>query len=418
MSLSKIAERLTGLGCEAQVEEDQIILSLDGDEVVVPVDKEWKPKINGFYRARQFKFDPENRTLLANRSAEFLLVRIDPGYFYKARSDFEDEKGSVVEIAPATKEFFLSHFESALYETTFERIKERIKRRADGRGLSAIPTNRRRRARRLRFPLEQLFYNYHTARYLPSRVAKGDDLAAIGTERVRSCLFSLARSRHEIWELAKDVKAGRIIYSGKSDDQSTLPIPSANYDQSVVSFYKVAKSSQFPSQVFLSYYHILEYHFLRVADETLFGAVRAKLNDPAFRVTYENVTKLVSTIKRNDNTSDEKGMLRNVLLKYIAEEDLIQFVRDMEQSHGEKTYSDTKILIFGEKCTIRLEPGHALSNSAFVLKHIRNALVHSSDRYTREDCYLPFTESENVVGRYIPLVRFLAEKVIFATAES
>lgn len=52
-------------------------------------------------------------------------------------------------------------------------------------------------------------------------------------------------------------------------------------------------------------------------------------------------------------------------------------------------------------------------NAAAILKHVRNALVHSSDRYTREDCFLPFSDSEDVIIKYIPLVEFLAERVIF-----
>jgi len=66
---------------------------------------------------------------------------------------------------------------------------------------------------------------------------------------------------------------------------------------------------------------------------------------------------------------------------------------------------------------MKLEQGHALSNAAAILKHVRNALVHSSDRYTREDCFLPFSESEDVIIKYIPLVKYLAERVIFSTAK-
>jgi hypothetical protein len=65
-----------------------------------------------------------------------------------------------------------------------------------------------------------------------------------------------------------------------------------------------------------------------------------------------------------------------------------------------------------------LEKGHALNNTARVIKRIRNALVHSSDKFNREECFLPLSEAEAVVMEYIPIVKLLAEKVIFATAKS
>lgn len=110
-------------------------------------------------------------------------------------------------------------------------------------------------------------------------------------------------------------------------------------------------------------------------------------------------------------------MLRDVLDKYVPEEDFIEFVNALEQERGEKLYSGSKQRIFGEQLSIKLEKGHALSNTSALLKHIRNALVHSSDRYSRDDCFLPFTESEEIVVKYLPLVQYMAEKVIFATAE-
>ena len=61
-----------------------------------------------------------------------------------------------------------------------------------------------------------------------------------------------------------------------------------------------------------------------------------------------------------------------------------------------------------------MEVGHTISNTAKIIKHIRNSLVHSSDKYTREKCLILFSENESIVFNYIPIIQFLAEKVIFA----
>ena len=121
-------------------------------------------------------------------------------------------------------------------------------------------------------------------------------------------------------------------------------------------------------------------------------------------------------MQKHDNSADETEMLKSVLTKHISEKDLIEFLISLEKENGEKTYSDPKKKIFGERATIRLEEGHALSNTSKVIKHVRNSLVHSSDKYAREDTYLPFSKSEDIVNQYVPVVKYLAERVIYATA--
>lgn len=69
-----------------------------------------------------------------------------------------------------------------------------------------------------------------------------------------------------------------------SDDNS---IPRSNYDENVVSYYKVATASPFPSQSFLAYYHVLEYHFLRVSEDLLHHRLTVLLNEPRFKILDE-----------------------------------------------------------------------------------------------------------------------------------
>lgn len=411
MSLKKIADRLVKLGCDLAVEADRIDIDIDEYKISVDFDKEWLSAARGFYRATQYKYDPNRRVLVANRSAEYQLTRLDPGYIYRNDHHFTDKAGNQVNIGPATKEFLLSYFESERYEQTFVRIRERIKRRCKFK-MSRNPSTRR-----IKFRADDLMLSFDTARYLTKRKPRNTSIDTIAIDRVRACLFSLSYRKGECWEVSQDIKSRGFISPTIEEDGVSLEIPTASYDSSLVSYYKVAKSSQYPSQIFLAYYHILEYHFLRVADETLFGAVRSRLNDPSFQAAnYDNVSKLVATIKKNDSTSDEKQMLRDVLLKFVPEEDFIEFIELREKAVSEKIYSGAKQKIFGEQLAVRLEKGHALANTASLLKHIRNALVHSSDRYTRDDCFLPFSESEEIVVKYLPLIKYMAEKVIFATA--
>lgn len=415
MSLARFINRLEGLGCKAEIAEEGLKLEVGEAVALLRLDDEWNEAIDRFYKARQYKFDSERRILTSNRAAEFLVVRLDPGFFYKVEHEFSDAKENTVLISQASKEYLLSYFESDRYERLFERIKDRIERRYYRR--NPVQAGRVRQARML---IDDLFFRFHTATYTVKRKPRNKKIEDVAIDPVKACLFSLAYKKDESWELSHEIKSKGLIYpkSDDEDEDESLTIPRASYQDSVVTYYKVAKSSQFPSQAFLSYYHILEFYFLRVSDEELFNAVSAQLNDPDFKCNYANVTKLLAAIKRNDNTSSEKEMLFSVLRKYVSEEEFIDFIREFEEAMGDKIYTKSKDSIFGERFPFKLEKGHAINNASAIIKHIRNALVHSSDKYNREDCFLPLSESEDVVVKYIPVVKFLAEKVIFATAST
>ena len=410
MSLACIVKRLTELGCTATVNGDGIDLEADGAEVSIRFEAEWEAAITSFYKARQYSFDNERRILTSNRSIEFLAVRLDPGYFYQVEHNFNDAKGNTVQLSLASKEYLLSYFESEKYKSAFGRIKSRIKNRADSRA--------RRGVHKPSLRFDDLIFRFHTMKYSVQRKPRAQSIHDVSIQPVKACLFALAYKKDESWELSHEIKSKGLNYP-RADEKAdgNLEIPRASYDDAAVTFYKVAKSSQFPSQAFIAYYHILEFHFLRVADESLFNAVCTQLNNPDFRSTYESVTRLLAAIKRNDNTSSEKEMLLSVLRKYVAEEEFIEFIVSAEKIAGECIFTKFKQPIFGEKFSFSLDKGHALSSASSIIKHIRNALVHSSDRYAREDCFLPLSESEDLVVRYIPVVKFFAERVIFATAK-
>lgn len=261
-----------------------------------------------------------------------------------------------------------------------------------------------------------LFVSPYTAKYSSPRKIDARKLRERSLKAIKSSLFKLAYTSGESWELRSALPPGSapLIKSEESDGA----IPKATYSDDLLKYYKVARSSIFPSQQFLSYYHILEYYFLRISDEILHTSAKGIINSPSFNSSYENVNRLLATLKKHDNSSDETEMLKAVLGKFVDEDELISHIRQIEKDAAERIYTDAKKQVFGEPATIRLEKGHALSNTARVIKQIRNALVHSSDRYNREDCFIPLSESESVVIQYVPVVKFLAERVIFATAES
>ena len=408
MSLTKFAEVIENLDCNVEIDGDDLLIDIDDNQISVSVDEAWLKSINHFYRAKQYTFDIDAKMLVSNNFVEFQIVRLDPNFIPRPEFEFTDGSGSIVKICKASNEYVLSFFNSTAYSEVFELIKQRIQRRCDSR--------RARTADRFRMEIGGFLVIPYTATYTPKPKLLKEKLPDIGKEKIKACLFNLAYSKDECWELKDEIKSKHFRYKRQEQKNEALIIPSAKYDDDLVSFYKVARSSQFPGQAYLSFYHVLEYNFLRVADEILFSSVKAQLNKPNYKATYENVNKLLSVINKHDKHQDETEMLKAVLFKYVQEDELIEFIKELENEANEKIFSNPKNIIFGENMSIKLEIGHALSNTAKVVKHIRNSLVHSSDKYSREDCFMPFSESESIVSKYIPIVQFLAESTLFSSA--
>lgn len=401
MSVEKLVLRLNELNLNASHKGDKIKFSHVGNNVTVTLDEEWKRAIRGYYRSRQLSYEVNDRILWSPKLFERPIGRLNQNMFSRPSYEFTSAKGGKVVFDRASKKFCLAFIESDEYETYFKAIiANRLKRRKN----KALDS------------LGDLVWTPSVIRYEFSTKLEKGDLFDRASKAISACLFKLAYEKGECWEPLKKRNRLRIDFHDESDDEE-LTIPLAAYDENLVRYYKVARSSQFPSQAFLAFYHILEYNFLRVSDETLYNKIRSQINDTEFKPNQRHIDRLITAIKKHREQSDETEMLRGVLDKYIDEEDLIEFIQMVEKEADEQIYTK-KRSIFGEQLFVNLKQGHALSNSAKIVKHIRNALVHSSDRYSREDCHIPLTESEEMVHEFVPLVRFMAEKIIFSSASS
>lgn len=190
------------------------------------------------------------------------------------------------------------------------------------------------------------------------------------------------------------------------------------YDGNVIRFYQRAVSADDAYTSFISFYHILEYHFISVSDAKLYSRLERIVNDPAFSARRKQLDRIITSVDEHTRESDETEMLKGVLSEFINEDDLIDFLQRYEEHLAGKLYTE-KMNCFGyelEKMTFK--SGHIFGPIAKRIKTIRNALVHSSDRYERKERYVPGEEASRILTRELPLLRFLAERVIIATAGS
>ncbi|QNH03232.1 hypothetical protein [Pseudomonas sediminis] len=396
MPFEFIKNNLEKVGCVASVNEDcsEISIEHDDDEYTVTVSEEWQKEVRLFLRSNQYEYDVDERRLIGPRTLEMMVAPLGGEYFYKPNYSFTSKANREVTLTTSSEKFRISFFASNEYEKYFE----------------AIVSKRLKKRKSLTF--ETLLWAPTSITYKVPKKQDKSKLLHEGIPTLEACLFKLASEKNECWEFKKRLKKKFLSYSDEAEDEA-LTIPTATYEVNLIKYYKVAISSQFPSQSFLAFYHILEYNFLQVSDEVLQGRLKSHIHDTRFQGRPDQIDKIISIVKKHSSSSDETEMLLRVLRKYVDEDELIEFIKKYEERAGDAVFSKSKE-IFGEKLNIQLRSDHALSNTAKLIKHIRNALVHSSDRYNRDDCHIPLTESEFLVREYIPLVRFLSERVIYA----
>jgi hypothetical protein len=195
-----------------------------------------------------------------------------------------------------------------------------------------------------------------------------------------------------------------------------LELPAVRYDDDLLRFYQLGISTEIPELQYLAFYQVLEFFFVAVSDEALYGKLRTRLANPGFRLTPKYLDQIIAEVVGHSKMTDETEMLKLVLTKYVDETELLSFIGRYED-HLEDRWYTKKRERFGIELEVKSQQGHVIGNVAKIVKTVRNALVHSSDRFESHGRHIPFSKSSDVVSKEVPLVKFLAERVIMASAE-
>lgn len=230
-----------------------------------------------------------------------------------------------------------------------------------------------------------------------------------------TCLFGLSYLKGVTLTLGEEWQRPqpreRPFQFGERVDGFEFPLPKVNFNSDTIRFYQRGMSTDDPVIQFLSFYQVLEYYFVSISDEQLYNKLSQRINDLKFSTSPKNLDRLIQDTLTHKRETDETEMLKNVLIRFTDEDEIMEFIKAYEEYLGENLYTK-KRHIFGESVETRLNPGHVIGNLAKRIKIIRNALVHSSDRYERQQRYIPTYGSEKMIRKEIPLLRFLAERII------
>lgn len=237
---------------------------------------------------------------------------------------------------------------------------------------------------------------------------------------IESCFFDLSYLKkiplgivEELPRYSKTQKREIFEYDKRVEGYN-FSLPSVLYNSNTLKFYQLGMSTDIPILKFLTFYQVLEYYFIKVSDELLYQAISAKLNDPKFKtVSTSDLDRIITIVEDHKRNIKGPEMLKNVIKNFVNEPDLRNFIDRYETYLDDNLYTKPRT-VFGEE--LKPDERHIFGNVAKCITTVRNALVHSSDRYERRETHIPFSESTEIVKKEIPLVKFLAEKVIISSA--
>ena len=373
MPLSTIKDILINYGCEVSLDNNIINISHSGESFTLTVDSDWIKDIKSFVRSKLYDFNLEKREMLGPRNIEIAISRLNQDFFLtRPLHEFTSARNRKVKIQLSSHRWSLFFFTTVEYRKYF----------------NSVVVKRIIRKRMRKF--DDLFWQPFTIDYSVPRKKDNSKLLNEAIPAMEACLFKLALENGECWDFSKASRPSfKVEYQFNDEEKMTIPI--ASYDSNMLKYYKVAISSHFSSQQFLAFYHVLEYNFLSVSDEVLYGRLKSHIHSTHFYGSEEQLEKIISIVKKHSDNSDETEMLMRVLRKYVDEDELIEFINNLEHSLNDKIYSKN-YEVFGERFQIQTKKDHAIPNTSKLIKHIRNALVHSSDRYNRDDCHIPLTD--------------------------
>ncbi len=148
------------------------------------------------------------------------------------------------------------------------------------------------------------------------------------------------------------------------------------YNSKLINFYRIGMKAEDPHIQYLSYYHILEYHYSQVLGR-----------------------------------DSERNKLKSVLQRYVDSQSLKNKI-GIELCN----YYEERDVNFSSVPKIDWNIGDPLENIKERIYDIRNSLVHSKET---EDFYEPWNdEHEETLKKEIPLIRAVAELIIKNTGEN
>lgn len=201
---------------------------------------------------------------------------------------------------------------------------------------------------------------------------------------------------------------------------STLRSPRLHrkYDPEPLSLYWYARAiPEMPLVQFLAYYQVLEYYFPAYSRTKTVNALRSKLREIYGVARETDVVGIFQALRTNRRAvfGQEKDQLRHTIEECMSPRELRDFLFTAER---EAFYSDAASSAVS---TVQIDmSGESTDQRGDVARRvyeIRNRIVHTKSEHDDLDPLLPFDREIELLRYDIELVRFLAQRVLAASAK-
>lgn len=190
------------------------------------------------------------------------------------------------------------------------------------------------------------------------------------------------------------------------------------YDPDPLFLYWYARSiPEMPLVQFLIYYQVLEYYFPAYSRTRTIVALREKLGEIYGVARDADVVGILQALRANRRAifGGEKDQLRHTIEQCVSAEELHDFLAEEERARFYKDLDSNTI------SSVRLPADPASTDrrndTAQRVYEIRNRIVHTKSEHDDLDPLLPLDPEVGLLRHDIDLVRFLARKVLSASAK-
>jgi hypothetical protein len=203
----------------------------------------------------------------------------------------------------------------------------------------------------------------------------------------------------------------------KNSEIKNITFPRHEYDQAPISLYWYAHAaSSLPLLQYLAFYQSIEFYFPAYARSELGRQLRNILKDPLFDFNSDSdIGRLVSSLYGSTKPafSTERDQLKSTIASCIDKDEIRSFLTESAERsefYRKKAKGLSDICITTHPDDADLRPFVADR-----IYDIRCKIVHTKhDGKEGYELLLPYTEAAELVTDEIPLIRFVAQKILIS----
>ncbi len=220
-----------------------------------------------------------------------------------------------------------------------------------------------------------------------------EEATAVSDEWIESSLFTLAYEYELPLLVAQDWPTSNAVRRQKLQRLSLraqrVIVPDAGFRRDLVQLYQAGIASPLPTQQFLSFFQVLELFFQEVDHAGAFTALENLLRDPDFEADDETLREIVQIVETYKTHASSRDLLELLIRQYVPSAEIKAFIETNNGSAEENI--------------------RALATR---LQDLRDSIVNVGAGAP------PVYVNSAEIKRDVPLVKFLAEKVILATGQA